>query len=107
MRALILIAALVVVACVQPPSSPRDERAVPVAPIVDATCIFLRLAHEGRVDEVCARAEELAPYVPDIIADRADGGTEGASLAFGLSDPCKRRRRKDAGADAWDPSGAP
>lgn len=109
--ALLALAVAAIVAACAPPSSPGEGGAhVPIAPIVDVSCVLLRLVGNGRVDEVCATAEELAPYVPDLIAARDEDGDASASpipgapsIAFSVRDPCKSprkprvRRPKDAG----------
>jgi hypothetical protein len=41
-------------------------------------CVLLHaLANDGTTDTICASAEELAPLVPQLLADRAELGAEG------------------------------
>ncbi len=61
-------AALAVVAC-----TPREREAVQpyVGPATSIGCILLRaFTTSGTVDEVCATAEELAPFVQSILEAR-------------------------------------
>lgn len=75
-------------------------------PLVRATCVFLRaFTSDGRVDEVCATAEDLAPFISEIEAlHRSRGVVEpqpSTVLAFSLpapSRPVPRRR-----CVAWAP----
>jgi hypothetical protein len=89
----------------------RSVRAV--EPAARMTCILLRaLTTSGAVDEICATAEELAPFVPELIARRAEeqGPTPArAFMAFSLeASPVAVPRRRcvawrtfeaDGGAD--------
>lgn len=63
-----LVAFVLVLAC-----TPQERRdlAPAAVPAVRATCIVLRaFVDSGRLAEICATAEELAPYVPDLLAQR-------------------------------------
>jgi hypothetical protein len=54
-----------------------------VEPATRMTCILLRaFTTDGTVDEICATAEELAPFVPELIATRAERGGPVPSRAF-------------------------
>lgn len=86
-------------------------------PVVEkVSCVLLRAATEsGTVDEVCATADELAPLVPDLLAERkehpqweTDAGPR-LVLAFAMNAPkrrppprrhCTQWTAVDAGADA-------
>lgn len=79
--------------------TPRDREAVTplVKPATSITCILLRaLTTSGTVDEVCATADELAPYVTDILARRelGDAGEDvaEASSFVAMAMPAPRRR---------------
>jgi hypothetical protein len=70
-----------------------------VEPATKMTCVVLRArTTSGTVDEICATAEELAPLVPELLAERAEA--EGpkpsrAFVAFALeapAEPVTRRR---------------
>lgn len=96
-----------VTACAPPRAGDGAGVHVPASTIVDTSCVLLRLAHDARVDEVCATAEELAPFVPDLIAQREESGVdagdpEGPVVAYAVRDPCtapkRPRRARDAGA---------
>ena len=54
------------------PSSRETVREI-VPPATRALCILLHaITSSGTVDEVCATAEELAPFVPEILARRSE-----------------------------------
>jgi hypothetical protein len=98
------------------PAFEKDAGAL-VVPAVRAGCVLLRmLTDDGGVDEVCATAEDLAPFVGEIAlahASNADAGAPEAAplLAFTVA-PSKRkapRRRcvqwalvSDAGVNGGD-----
>jgi len=107
---LAFVFAAIVAACGPPPAVPDGPRAIPIEPIVDVSCVLLRLTRGAHVDEICATAEELAPLVPDLLATREAlhedaGPISGPTIAFSMADPCERtkrpprvRRARDAGA---------
>lgn len=79
---------------------PGDREAVAplVKPATSITCILLRaFTTSGAVDEVCATADELAPYVTDILARREAGDVEAGDVAqassfVAMAMPAPRRR---------------
>lgn len=81
-------------------------------PATRALCVLLRaFSSSGTVDEVCATAEELAPFVPEILAARAErkdgrpvASTIAASVAFVMPEPPRPvpRRRCVAWVDLSD-----
>lgn len=102
MRAWLLVfcfaCGIVVGAC--SPSSRETVREV-APPAQKALCILLRaLTNSGTIDEVCATLDELAPFVPEILARRESGDAPpGAAQALRVaaafeapSRPVPRRR---------------
>lgn len=82
----------------------------PPAPRPTVTCVVLRaFAPSGRLDEVCATLEDLAPFVAEILAAHSDAGapaSEAPRLAVSLASPPIVARRRcaswvevDGGAD--------
>lgn len=71
-----------------------------VTPAVRASCILIRaFVSSGSMQEVCATADELAPLVEQIIADREETSPQeqrasAASVAFSLPAPPKRVPRR-------------
>lgn len=111
MRAHFVVLALVV-ACVVT-SCASLGGGVPPAPRTTVTCVVLRaFAPSGRLDEVCATLEDLAPFVAEILAAHADAGApapapEAPRLAVSLASPPIVARRRcaswvevDGGVDA-------
>lgn len=96
---------LVVAACM--PARASEEPPYVVTPAVKATCVVLRaVTTSGVVDEICATAEELAPFVAELIAERAeaDGGAPPEvrpELAFKL--PASPRRVPRRRCVQWAP----
>lgn len=76
-----------------------DQRAA-IEPGVRVGCILLRaLSTSGAVDEVCATADELAPYVSDILAKReaaelGDVAEASSFVAFSMPTPARRIPRR-------------
>lgn len=97
MRRLLAIAALafvVSVAC----APPRDPANL-ITPTVRAGCILLRaFTSDGRVSEVCATAEDLAPLIGEILAahEANASSAEPATplLAFTIAPPKRPAPRR-------------
>lgn len=75
------------------------EPAHVVTPATKAACILIRaFVNEGTLREVCATAEDLAPLVEEIIAEReaapAPSSAATTSVAFALSAPPRRVPRR-------------
>jgi len=75
-----------------------------VAPIERATCVLLRAEYDdATVDEICATADELAPLVPLLVAERRARRVDAGALTERPAslDPPTRRvtrpRTRDAG----------
>ncbi len=74
-----------------------QERADAVAPATRDACVLLRaLGVDGRLSEVCATAEELAPFVAELVSSReASPASSSAPLvAFALPVPPRRVPRR-------------
>lgn len=92
----------------------RAELAPLVKPAERLACIVLRaLTTSGDVDEVCATADELAAYVPDLLASRGEAPRAVESkmaVAFAVPPPKRPVPRRhcamwvpvDAGAPAQE-----
>ena len=71
-----------------------------VTPATRATCILLRaFVSDGKLQEVCATAEELAPLVEEIIAEREEAPpgeqrSSAATVAFSLPAPSRKVPRR-------------
>jgi hypothetical protein len=71
-----------------------------ITPATRVTCILLRaFVDTGKLEEVCATAEELAPLVEEIIAEREatppqDQKASAALVAFSLPAPARRVPRR-------------
>jgi len=79
----------------------QDARAVApyVAPIVRATCVLVRaLSTDGNRLEACATAEELAPFIEELLSARerspARAESSGPILAFALTAPRRAVARR-------------
>jgi len=93
---------LVVVACVASAWSCTPAQLATVkeaAPVVERVlCVILRAAStDGTVSEICATADELAPLVPQLLAQRAEGVDPPAApllAAFKMPAPTRRTARR-------------
>jgi hypothetical protein len=86
--------------------SPSDRATVRpfVEPVTDLGCVVLRaLTTSGTVDEVCARAEELAPYVADILASRAESPVQPRATMVAFTVPTSPRRVPRRRCVSWVP----
>lgn len=102
----VLVMLLVSEAC-----TPQD-RAAAIPALERATCVLLRaVTNSGTLDEVCATADELAPFLPEIIEARhGRPSLESPAPVVAFSMPAPKRpapKRRcsswivlDAGADA-------
>lgn len=89
--ALILAAFLFVVSCT--PAQRADVR--DALPAVEAGCVLLHaIAHDGRADDICATAEDLAPFVRAMLEARAENPDAGASarVAFVVAELPRAKR---------------
>lgn len=50
--------------------TPAQRAAVPA--LTDDACVLIRFAHDPTADALCATAEDLAPFVPAMVAARAE-----------------------------------
>lgn len=101
--------------------TPKDREALApiVTPAIKAGCVFLRaLFKDGTTNDICVTAEDLAPLVSEILAEREERAPEapppGPVVAFAIKEgaiprPAPKRRcavwvpvesSKDAAADA-------
>lgn len=107
-RAWMVLLALGVSCAPRAPGEPSPVEAV--TPAVRATCILLRaFVADGTLHEVCATADELAPLVEEIIAEREQRAVPppaAVRVAFAVPAPQRAipRRRcvqwQHVGADA-------
>lgn len=100
------IPALSICACTP---AQRTEFAPLVKPAERVTCIVLRaLTTSGTLDEICATADELAPYVPELLASRGEtprAAEQRMSVAFVAPAPARPVPRRHCAL--WVPAGAP
>lgn len=74
----------------------RADLAPLVAPGERASCVLLRaLTISGTVDTVCATADDLAPYVADLMAAKAEDPPSAAPVvAFSVPVPARAVSRR-------------
>lgn len=77
------------------------QREAAIAPAVRASCIVLRaIAQDGGVDEVCATAEDLAPFVVELLHSMSKARAEASPpssppvVAFAMASPSRRVPRR-------------
>jgi hypothetical protein len=101
---------LAVVACVCSAwacTPSQQQRAVEAAPFVERVlCVVLRAAStDGTVSDICATADELAPLVPQLLAQRAEGSAPppAAPLLAAFKMPAPSKRTPKRRCVAWMP----
>lgn len=93
--------------------TPSQQRAVvDAAPSAERViCVVLRAAStDGTVSDICATADELAPLVPQLLAQRAEGvDPPAAPLLAAFSMPAPSRRTPKRRCVSWMalPAGVP
>jgi hypothetical protein len=86
--------------------TPAQRHAVPAAE--RAICVVLRASGDPDAEAVCATADELAPFVAELLAAREGGAVAAPIVAFSLPAPRRAPARRrcvswlvlDAGAEA-------
>lgn len=88
--------------------TPKDREALApaIAPAIKAGCVLLRaLFKDGTASDLCVTAEDLAPLVSEIIAEREERGPEtvpaGPVVAFAIKEEAKPRLAPKRRCAAW------
>lgn len=73
------------------------ERALP--PAIEASCVLVRaFLNDGTAEEICATAEDLAPFVPELLSAREQPAQKEASarvvVAAALPAPARKLPRR-------------
>lgn len=84
----------------------RAELAPLVAPGERASCVLLRaFTTSGTVDTVCATADDLAPYVADLLAAKAEEPPPAVEPVVAFAAAAPRRRVSRRRCAWWLPVG--
>ncbi len=94
-RGLVLGALLSVLLFLAVEACTPAQRAAAVPAVTDATCVLLHgFVSSGTVDTICATAEDLAPFLADMLAQReAELPQRGPMLAVAVAElPAPKKR---------------